>query len=343
MRDRQEGKRLIREILKGRISSLARTKVISNLLKWNYGCIRKLNPELIPISETDAEGLLTRSRRVLRETSGIRWRYGPERVKEVSREVWRAFEPYGSIVGKTYLDLGCGSEHPYGTSSIMFLNGAAQTIALDKKDTHKVRAAEALYDLIADCAVDPDGWHFSNIHRQQFLQNVHRFNAAGLRKGCLDIGLANVPLRHEVCDFVSSNLMDHSIDLVSSRSVLQYFPDFPRALSELKRIMAPGGIAYHHIDLTDCRVYGSPEEYHPWSFLTEEAWPEWKQNRFRHSEIRTCFLKAGFEILRFEGREEKMPERIRKNLKGKFREITDEDLNNTGVFCVVRKPGPGAK
>jgi hypothetical protein len=115
----------------------------------------------------------------------VKWGYGPNRVNNVSRQAFYNMRHFGSIIGKTYMDLGCGSNHPYGTCAVMFLNGAARTIAFDTRETDEQRAAEALYDLLADCAVDPDSWRFSSISRQDFLNNIYRFNIPALKEGNL--------------------------------------------------------------------------------------------------------------------------------------------------------------
>ena len=45
-----------------------------------------------------------------------------------------------------------------------------------------------------------------------------------------------------------------------------------------------------------------------------------------------------FEVLRYENRMGKMPEGFAQQLKGRFRDMSEEELNVTGVFCVLRKP-----
>ncbi len=313
------------------------TSVASELLKWNYSCIKKLNPRIVEVDESNAEQFFTRSRRILFQTPS--WRYGPDRVKEVSKEAFDGFQGFGSIIGKTYLDLGSGAKHPYGTSAIMFLNGASRTAALDVTQPDERRAAEALCDLIADCAADPDNWRFSGISRQDFLNNIYRFNAPALRSGNLKMGIAGTPMEHIIADIDTNSIDSDSIDFMSSRAVLEHFLDFPRALSELRRVMSPGGIAYHHIDLVDHRYYGDPRKYHYWSFLAEDdEWSDGVCNRLRFSELRKYIEDADFEILRFEGRRDRMPTDFRKHLRGRFKRMSDEELNITGVSCVLREP-----
>lgn len=271
----------------------------------------------------------------------MKWRYGPNRVSQVSKEAFYNLRRYGSMIGKTYMDLGCGSHHPYGTSAVMFLNGAARTIAFDAKGTDKQRAAEALYDLLADCAVDPDSWRFSSISRQDFLNNIYRFNIPALKEGDLKTGIAGLPIEHVVDDIYANNIPADLVDFMSSRAVLEHFLDFPKALSEIKRMMSPGGIACHVIDLVDHRYYANPDKYHYWSFLAEDDdWSDSVCNRLRHSEIRKCVEQAGFEILLFHGTKDlvPVPAGFHKHLKGRFKEMSDEDIRIYGTRCIIRKP-----
>ena len=57
------------------------------------------------------------------------WRHGPARVYEVAREAFDAMSPHVSVADKSYCDLGCGVYHPYGISTIVYLNGAQSAIA----------------------------------------------------------------------------------------------------------------------------------------------------------------------------------------------------------------------
>ncbi len=271
----------------------------------------------------------------------FRWRYGTNRVSQVSKEAFYNLRRYGSMIGKTYMDLGCGSHHPYGTSAVMFLNGAVKTIAFDVKETDEQRAAEALYDLLVDCAADPDSWRFSSISRQDFLNNIYRFNIPALKEGDLKRGIAGVPMKYVVDDIYTNNIPADSVDFMSSRSVLEHFLDFPKALLETKRIMSPGAIAFHSIDLVDHRYYANPDKYHYWSFLAEnDDWSDGACNCLRHSEIRKCVAQAGFEILLFHGTKDlvPVPAGFRKYLKGRFKEMSDEDIRIYGTTCVIRKP-----
>ena len=266
------------------------------------------------------------------------WRYGPARGHEISKEGFEAISQYTTFLNKVYCDLGCGTYHPYGIATVMFLNGSSSTISLDLQDSNKQRAAEALADLLCDCCCCPDRWNWNSVDKLDFLNRFQQFNLQALRQGRLDDGLAGLPMRHIVTDIHDPVLEEQSIDLMTSRSVLEHFLDFDVAVDRFFDLMRKGGVASHYIDLVDHRAYGSPD-YHYWSFLAEdENWSDGLVNRLRSSEIRNSFERAGFEILRYENRVGEMPIGFRKLIAGRFRDMSEEELNATGVFCVLRKP-----
>jgi len=140
-----------------------------------------------------------------------------------------------------------------------------------------------------------------------------------LRLGRLDDGLSNLPLRHIVTDIHSPMLEEESIDIMTSRAVLEHFLNFDLAVDRLFALMRKGGIASHHIDLVDHRAYSS-SEYHYWSFLAEgDDWSDGLVNRLRSCEIRPQFERAGFEILRYENRIGEMPKGFMRQVAGRFR------------------------
>lgn len=275
-------------------------------------------------------------RRLLQTQAG--WRYGPARVHDVAREGFEALSPYTRLQEKVYCDLGCGTYHPYGIATVMYLNGAASTYSLDLRAGNRQRAAEALADLLCDCCSCPDKWRWSGIDKWEFLGRALRFDIQALREGRLDDGLAELPLQHIVTDIHGPALAEDSIDIMTSRAVLEHFLDFEVAVRRLFALMRKGGIASHHIDLVDHRSYVS-SKYHHWSFLAEgDDWSDGLVNRLRSCEIRPYFERAGFEILRYENRIGKMPEGFMQRVAGRFKEMTEEELSVTGVLCVLRKP-----
>ena len=265
------------------------------------------------------------------------WRFGPLRIHEVASEGYNLLRDFTSIEGKTYCDLGCGTMHPLGIAAIFYLNGAAQTLSTDLFPANERRAAEALADLLWDCFCSMEKWCWSG-NIVQFRERLGEFDIPALRSGNLKTGTAKVPMRHVVTDIHSPSLQPNSIDLMSSRAVLEHFLDFSTAVRRLYDLMRPGGVAAHVIDVIDHRHYNDPEAFHYFSFLAEgDDWSDGLVNRLRSSEIKNHFQQAGFEILKYEEIRSEMPAGFRDKISGRFRTMYIEDLSVTGIKCVLRK------
>jgi SAM-dependent methyltransferase len=266
------------------------------------------------------------------------WRHGPNRVHEVAKEGFDAVKAHAPFVGQRFCDLGCGVFHPFGISTVMYLNGAATTIGLDLHHSDPRRAAEALADLLMECLAFPERWHWSEVSRNEFIDRIRQFNLAALMEGDLRQGVGTLPLRHCVTDIHSPALAEGSIDIMTSRAVLEHFLDFGRAVERFYALLSPGGIASHVIDLVDHRAYEGPG-HHYWSFLAEgDEWSDGLVNRLRSCEIRPHFERVGFEVLHYENVCGTMPAGFLRQVKGRFAAMSAEELSVTGVRCVLRKP-----
>jgi SAM-dependent methyltransferase len=269
-----------------------------------------------------------------------KWRYGQLFVQDNTKLVLDNFAKYDiSIKDKVYCDLGCGTHHPYGTSTIMYINGAASAIATDLRKADSRRSAEALYDLLLSCLAHPDYYHWSEISTEEYFSRIYSFNLKELCNGNLEAGLASVPIKYIVANIERSPIPPESIDIILSRAVLEHFFDFELACKKLYWLMKPGGIAIHLVDFADHRAYGS-KEYHWWSFLAEdEQWSDELCNRLRPSEIRDVLSKTGFEILDYyEINQGEMPLGFREQIKGRFALMSDEELSTLQAFYIIKKP-----
>jgi hypothetical protein len=268
-----------------------------------------------------------------------KWRYGPLFVRDSTKPMFDKLAEYGvSVEAKTYCDMGCGAHHPYGASSVMYVNGASACVATDIQATDRVRAAEALHDLVQDFLVNPDRWHWSGAPRSEFLARARQFDLDKLRDGDLAGGTASVPITHYVTSIYTPSIPLGTIDVMSSRAVLEHFLDFDLASQNLNRLMAPGSVAYHEIDLVDHRAYNSLD-FHWWSFLSEdEKWTDGVCNRLRFSELRNRLEVAGFQIRDYQAlKKEAMPAGFRARLAGRFAAMSDDELNSLRVGCLIAK------
>lgn len=268
------------------------------------------------------------------------WRYGPARVRIVAEETCRKWiSCSGGLEGQVYMDMGAG-HHPFSTSAVMFLNGADQTCSLDITEAPAQRAAEALYDLLTDCMLRPEQWHWSDISRSAFMERLGRFDLSALQQGDLKAGLAEAPLKYIVADINKADLGGIQADFLSTRAVLEHFLEIEEAVKNLYQLMRPGGMAYHLIDLVDHRGYHFPDRFHYWSFLAEpEGYRDKDCNMLRCSEFRTLFEQVGFEVIEcVPDRARAMPEGFAEKVQGRFKEMTQEELGITSVRFLLKRP-----
>lgn len=276
------------------------------------------------------------SHRQLRDISS--WRYGTVHVYDSARWAFDHIEKYAQLRDSNYCDLGCGKHHPYGTSTVLYLNGAARCIATDILSVENTqRSAEALYELLLDCLASPDKWLWTDISKDQYLQRIYQFDLDALKNGNLQLGVKNVPIKHIISNINHPSSELKEIDIMSSRAVLEHFLEFEIALKNLYDCMNPGGIAYHFIDLVDHGVYSPSSKSHFWSFLEVDEW-NGHTNRLRAHEIHDIILSVGFDILEFKAEMAPLPNNLREKLKGKFREMTNEQLEIIRVGCTIKKP-----
>lgn len=268
------------------------------------------------------------------------WRLGPPYVWDFTREAYDILKPFTSLTGKIYADVGCGDLNPLAISTVMHLNGAKEAYALDISRTRGMRAAEALYELLLECLAFPDIWCWGGLGRAEFEQRIRRFELKALKEGNLAAGIANVPLRYVVEDIHKLSQPSGIVEVLTTQKTLEHFLDLPVALKSMANLMAPGGIAYHHIDLRDHRAYYRPRDYHFWSFMAEdEAAPLFVPvNRLRSSEIRQMLTVAGYDILKYDTVSEAMPDGFRGRIRGRFSAMSEEDLSINEIRCVLRKP-----
>jgi SAM-dependent methyltransferase len=148
-------------------------------------------------------------------------------------------------------------------------------------------------------------------------------------------------VRHTIYqDFDVWSLGDDYFDFVYSHATLEHVDNPLKTITEIARVLRPGGITVHQIDLRDHRF---PDE--PLRFLayTDEEWIREQQtcsytlNRWRADGFRKAFVASGLELL-WEG-SAKLPatESVMRSLDARFREVPRSDLLKTGVTFLLRK------
>jgi SAM-dependent methyltransferase len=204
--------------------------------------------------------------------------------------------PGPPIEGEVYLDLGCGSIHPYGFGMLMCLLGAKQSIAVDLAKPQDVPRAVRNLARLAD-------WLLQNpkrlvrdlpITRDQIERNLASFDLDALRNGDPSGLRDHVVFRCEAADALS--LATGSVGVVVSNSFLEHVDDIHAVLSELARVTKQGGFGVHAIDTVDHDTYARTSLM-PLDFLRRPAGAMVNgSNRLRFHEYGPVFEQHGFEV-----------------------------------------------
>jgi SAM-dependent methyltransferase len=152
---------------------------------------------------------------------------------------------------------------------------------------------------------------------------------------------------HAPGDATATGLPDNSVDLSFSIAVLEHIPykTLTEMLREAYRILRPGGIAYHEIDLRDhFAEFDSSISTVNFLKFGDKAWRWLGQNgihyhnRLRASDFRALF--RDFELIAFETRtDERAPEALKRlRIVDRFKDYDLADLAVSVIVVVARKP-----
>ena len=139
--------------------------------------------------------------------------------------------------------------------------------------------------------------------------DLARLPASGPRRGGLAPWLADLRIEYRApADARATGLPDAACDAVTSTATLEHIPKpaIAQIMSEMFRVLRPGGLLSCEIDLSDHFSHSDPS-ISPWHFLrySERGW-RWLnsdllyQNRLRASVHISLVRAAGFEIVQLE-------------------------------------------
>jgi SAM-dependent methyltransferase len=191
-----------------------------------------------------------------------------------------------------------------------------------------------------------DAGAFASTDHQGFVRLIAYLRQQGLSMSIPETGSAADILNHcngrYLTDGVHSlsTMAPSSVDFSYSNAVLEHIPkgDFAVLASELKRVLKPGGVGVHRVDLKD-HLGGGLNNLR----FSEARWEGalfrdagFYTNRLRFREMVAVFDRAGFEctlprVIRWSA----LPI-ARKDLAVPFRDLTDEDLLVSGFDLVLR-------
>lgn len=134
---------------------------------------------------------------------------------------------------------------------------------------------------------------------------------------------------------------DNSVDLLFSHTVLQHIrkKEFHQTIAEISRIIKPGGITYHQVDLRDMmggRKRHLMIEDNKWEDDVHYSMPCYT-NRLQCTQICDAFLREGLSILRCERNYFRTPPVSRSMLSEGFVELQEEEIMTKDFKIVLRK------
>ncbi len=238
--------------------------------------------------------------------------------------------------GARVLELGAGYTLIPGL--LLHAHGAAQYTAVDLYPALTTRSA--IYRRARNLfAMNP----FKSDPGETELA-LRRFDAAADLSGPeVRLDSDRVSLLHPV-DASCLPFADGAFDLLLSHAAFEHFRDPATAAREAARVLAPGGLALHQVDLRDHRDFSRPHES---LTMSDEAWERSFQrpdqahmftNRLRLGELRRLFQESGCEVLEVDvGMRAPVDPALRQRLAHRFRRMSDEELSVVSALFVLRR------
>lgn len=269
-----------------------------------------------------------------RLSKDLLWRHNPERAKGLYKRYRGSVD---SIAGKRILDFGCGKSNPLALSSLFYVNGAAETFAVDLSPANEKASGESLFMLFRNALALPDGYKDEDVDWATFASRVHEFNLDALSRGDFQNGIGEAKCRYHVIGHEQYAGVMSDIDYVYSQSVLEHVFGLGDVLKSLRGVMKKGGIMAHQVDFHDHRRrYLGMDGINPWLFLTEDTeFARTHCNRIRYTEMSEIIEQSGFKIVVGKRSRRPFPPELREQLLPQFKDLSDIDLETLMAHFVL--------
>lgn len=186
-----------------------------------------------------------------------------------------------NVDGKTILELGPGNS--YLNAYLFLLNGAKKVILVDKFPRYVKNKKQKDFSLrelsfVKNCY--PDKPLF-------FLDDLEE-----VKPGYIEF------VAKELTDIDVKGL---EVDLIYSISVLEHIRDVSSNVTQMARLLKPGGHMYHHIDMRDHYNFNNPFLFYKYS---DETWNRWLTkegraytNRWRYWDFKGVFEQSRLTVV----------------------------------------------
>lgn len=258
----------------------------------------------------------------------------PDETYTYAQSVFRKYmqqlevtDPTPFLKGKAVLEIGPGDN--LAVAFLFLAHGARQVVCMDRfrlvqDRTKNARLARIVLNSLPE-------------HNREYLQQ------AVACAGDKEIRLDSYRLQYLCSALETIPLPDASVDLVVSNAVLEHVCNIDKLFQELNRVMKPGSVMVHALDLGPHQLYMET----PLDFLTIPEWC-WKlmtscrgaPNRARKSQYEQMVVSNRFKIMTmqitdsFSRRE---IEGLRTRAPGLCRTLNPEDLSCRGILFAAKK------
>jgi hypothetical protein len=239
-----------------------------------------------------------------------------------------------------FLELGCGAHDPLGLAIFFYLNGLTPAYGVDLLPPRTPHySALSMYEILAHIKMFPGRYTWGGKRPIDVINGLRTINVAAFETGDFAAGLeslaGNVELLAE--DLLHCPIEPGSIALLTSFAVLEHVSNIGSIMRRCFELMAPGGIAYHFVDLADHRSYRGDGAYGPLSFLTEATAPA-NMNRLRAPQVAAAATAAGFQIVKDQRAGVDLTPELQAQLVPPFAAMTPADVAVIKQHLVLRKP-----
>jgi SAM-dependent methyltransferase len=229
------------------------------------------------------------------------------------------------IVGARLVEIGPG--HTLGVALSLIVAGASRVAAVDT-----VRYA----------ASQPDPRSFTELLRRATEAGL--VNSADVTDPEAELARAVARLEYRVVDGREAwRFPEQSEDIVYSFSVLEHVRDLRGLLEESARVLRPGGLSIHTIDLRDHYNLGRGENWLEFLEFEDRQWERMTSarsawcNRMRAPELRALFAET-FELVEFSEETSDLPMGFdHRRVAARFQELGPQELSVSSVSVVARR------
>ena len=289
----------------------------------------RTDPEWLPPSNVELEFLVAARLRSLQDDSlGNRWLH--HRWASLFNDLYDDLDSFVALRdGFTYVCMGPGSRNPFAFPLLVFLAGAGRVWLVEPEWEGRAPGGwrglwglqeMALRVLAGDVAAGRVSRDPARLDEFAPLGDLF-FGSGQLDKTRVHVAPVTIE---------EAPIPDASVHLLTSRSVLEHVLDFERCAATFARIMAPGGVMHHDVDLSAHRTDSELAFYY-------EPSAHKRLNMLRLSDYLAVLDRHGFDssVLR---RTDADPQQLdRGALTERFAHYADDDLLCTAAVIVSRK------